>query len=101
MRKFIFLLSLTTVSVCASELENCTESDAKFVLNKLESSKDSKPYIPFELEQNYQSICKIHNPEMMDGLSYLLYKDINSNAYFISLYNGLDGSYKMHGPFSK
>jgi len=101
MGKFILLLSIMVTSVSASELEICTEAEKSFVRNKLEISKNSKSYMPFELEQNYKGICKIHNPKMMDGLSYLLYKDTNSNAYFISLYNGLDGSYKMHGPFNK
>ena len=101
MRKFIFLCSILSTSVSATGVDNCTLTEEIFVQSKIETSKDSKPYIPFKLEKSYQSICKIHHPQMMDGLSYLLYKETNSNLYFISLYNGLDGSYTMHGPFSE
>ncbi|NMP31347.1 hypothetical protein HII17_07215 [Thalassotalea sp. M1531] len=101
MRKFIFLLAIMALPFSASAIENCTESEEGLVRNKLDLSKNPTPYTPFKVAQHYQPICKIHTPEMMDGLSYLLYKDTNSNAYFVSIYNGLDGSYTMHGPFSK
>ncbi|KAF7780534.1 hypothetical protein PMAN_a1579 [Pseudoalteromonas marina] len=37
----------------------------------------------------------------MDGLAFTLYKPDGNNERFISVYNGLDASSKLYGPFKK
>ncbi|MEW6992572.1 hypothetical protein AADZ91_18060 [Colwelliaceae bacterium 6441] len=101
MHKFLLLFLLTTSYANAFEIDVCDETDASFIHSNIEKSEKFDPYIPFELDQKFKTICEIRDKEMMDGLAYILYKNLETDSYFIGLYNGLDGSNQMHGPFIK
>ncbi len=99
MRKFLVLLLLIVPFASASQISACDEGYTAFIYEKIEKSQDSISYVPFELGKEFEGICEIKHIEMMDGLAYLLYKNTETGSYFIGLYNGLDGSNQMHGPF--
>jgi hypothetical protein len=99
MRKLLILLLLIVPFANASQVDSCDEDNVALIRSKIEKSQSSIFYNPFELDKKFESICEIKIVEMMDGMSYRLYKNIESNSYFIGLYNGLDGSNQMHGPF--
>ena len=59
-----------------------------------------------EIEKNFPSgslkhseICEVRNELIMDGLAFTLYKPESDKKKYISVYNGLDGSSQLYGPF--
>ena len=101
MRKFLVVFFLIAPFTGASQIDACDEADSAFIHANIKKSQNAISYVPFELAEKFEGICDIKNIEMMDGLEYLLYKNTETGSYFIGLYNGLDGSNQLHGPFIK
>ena len=99
MRKLLVLLLVITPFTGASQIDACDNAETAFIHSKIEKSQNSISYVPFQLDEKFESLCEIKNIEKMDGLAYVLYKNTETDSYFIGLYNGLDGSNQMHGPF--
>jgi hypothetical protein len=47
----------------------------------------------------HSEICEVRNELIMDGLAFTLYKPESDKKKYISVYNGLDGSSQLYGPF--
>jgi len=94
---FVFFIS----SVNANQHEKCQVADETFIRNTLKLYHSDKYLSLFKLSENVKEICRIENPTMMDGLSYVLFRDTESESFFVRLHNGLDGSFKVYGPFER
>ncbi|WP_149983419.1 hypothetical protein [Pseudoalteromonas rhizosphaerae] len=101
MRHILLILFLVTHYSVAEETEMCNNINEQFILSSIEQSEVSKPYSPFEIAKEFEVICEVKNPIMMDGLAFQLYKNTVNSSFFIGLYNGLDGSNQLHGPFDR
>ncbi|GLX76682.1 hypothetical protein tinsulaeT_00220 [Thalassotalea insulae] len=99
MRHLLLLLFLVANYSVATDVVSCDSGNEKFIRSSIGQSKVSKPYSPSELAKEFELICEIKDPKMMDGLVFLLYKNSETGFYYIGLYNGLDGSNQMNGPF--
>jgi hypothetical protein len=102
MRYLLLILFLVTHYSVAEETEVCDNSNEHFILSSIKQSEVFKPYSPFEVTKEFEIICEAKNPIiMMDGLAFRLYKNTDNSSFFIGLYNGLDGSNQLHGPFDR
>lgn len=93
---FTFILS---ANIYAVDFKSCSENDAKYIkqlFNSNELNNENISDVKFKIVPRF--ICVVRNELMMDGLLFTLYKTGESQN-FISIYNGLDGTDKMYGPF--
>jgi len=101
---FVFLIScIVCFQSNAIRVVSCEKEDADYIANKLasnaliEANKIEKSFPRGSLK--YSEICEVRNEIIMDGLAFTLYKLESNKHKFISVYNGLDGSSKLYGPF--
>jgi hypothetical protein len=99
MRTLLLLTIIFSANICAMDINSCSDDDAKYIKQLFNSNKlnyKNISYVKFKIDP--EIICVVKNELMMDGLSFTLYK-AGYNQNYISIYNGLDGSDKMYGPF--
>ena len=101
MRYLLPLLCLVSHYSVAEGIELCDNTHAQYIRANIGKSEISKPYSPFDIDKEFEVICEVKDPKMMDGLAFVLYKNTDSGSFFIGLYNGLDGSNQLHGPIIK
>lgn len=102
MQTLIPLLFTLITSVPGLPSKPCDEGQQSIIQNRLTQSSSFKPYIPFELDKTkYQAICSLYNPDMLDGMAYVLFESTDPTKLYIGVYNGLNGSHMLHGPFYK
>ena len=105
-RAFVILaIIFSSVEANAVRVVSCNEVDSEYIASKLSSGVLIEAH---EIEKTfprgslkYSEICEVRNEIIMDGLAFTLYKPNTNNERFISVYNGLDGSSKLYGPFKK
>lgn len=103
---FVILISLfLCFKTNAFSVASCEKQDSEYITAKHSSGEliqanETLTHFPRgSLNQN--EICKVSNELMMDGLAFTLYKPETQKERYIAVYNGLDGSYKLYGPFKE
>jgi hypothetical protein len=99
MRILLLFTFIFSANICAADLKSCSENDANYIkvlFNSNELNNKNISDAKFKIDPKF--ICVVKNELMMDGLSFTLYKS-GENQNYIFIYNGLDGSGKMYGPF--
>lgn len=99
-RALICSVIITATSATANNFD-CSASVERFFKEKLTLLSNFKPRSEFHISKNFKKVCKLEYVEMMDGLSYVLYKDTRTKSYYIQMHNGFDGTYKLYGPFDE
>lgn len=105
-RAFIILFCLfCCLKVNAIQIVPCEKQDSEYIALKVSSGAFIQAN---EIEEafprgslKHSGVCEVRTEIMMDGLAFTLYKPEGNNQLFISVYNGLDGSAKLYGPFKK
>ena len=108
MKAQVFVL-LISFFVCfkanAIRVVSCEKQDAEYIATKhssgslIQVNEIKKVFPRGSLKHN--EICEVRNEIIMDGLAFTLYKLENEKHTYISVYNGLDGSSKLYGPFNE
>ena len=105
-RAFVILaIIFSSVEANAVRVVSCNEVDSEYIASKLssgvliEANEVEKTFPRGSLK--YSEICEVRNEIIMDGLAFTLYKPDGNNERFIAVYNGLDGSSTIYGPFKK
>ena len=105
-RAFVILISLFfCFEANAIRIVSCEKKDSEYIALKLSlgaftpANEIEKTFLRGSLK--FSEICEVRNEIIMDGLGFTLYKPEGSKQIFISVYNGLDGSSKLYGPFVK
>ena len=99
MRILLLFTLIFSANIYAINFKSCSDDDANYIkhlFNSGELNDKNISDVKFKIDPEY--ICVVKNELMMDGLSFTLYKN-GENHNYISIYNGLDGSGKMYGPF--
>lgn len=101
---FVILIScFVCFKASAIRVVSCDKQDAEYIATKHSSgalkhaNEIEKVFSRGSLKHN--EICEVRNEIIMDGLAFTLYKLENEEQIYISVYNGLDGSSKLYGPF--
>ncbi|MEP2650689.1 MAG: hypothetical protein ABJH06_01725 [Paraglaciecola sp.] len=101
---FVILIScFVCFKISAIRVVSCDKQDANYIATKhtsgafIQANEIEKVFPRGSLK--YNEICEVRNELIMDGLAFTLYKPEGNEHKFISVYNGLDGSSKLYGPF--
>lgn len=101
---FVILIScFVCFKVSAIRVVSCDKQDAEYITTKhssgaLKHTNEIEKVFP-RGSLKHDEICEVRNEIIMDGLAFTLYKLENEEQRYISVYNGLDGSFKLYGPF--
>mgnify|MGYP007062143503 CR=1 FL=1 len=107
--KTLLLLSLSfllvSVAAQAQRTRQCSDPELEYIRKQMSVSDLSQFELP-EKEIRYRNlkhseICEDRNQIVMDGLRFTLYMLESEEANFIDVYNGLDGSSMVYGPFQR
>lgn len=97
---FLIVLAFETHG---ADVAKCAEEDIRFVRTQHAEKRLSAEKIADEQVAansiNTSSQCLIKNELMMDGLSFMLYKENEGSEFFIRIYNDFDGTSTLYGPF--
>ena len=107
MKTQAFVISISLffcAEACAVRVITCDKPDSDYIAAKFSSGAFVQAN---EIEKNFPSgslkhseICEVRNELIMDGLAFTLYKPESDKKKYISVYNGLDGSSQLYGPFN-
>jgi len=101
---FVISISLLfCVEASAVRVVTCDKPDSNYIATKFSSgafvqaNEIEKAFPRGSLK--YSETCEVRNELIMDGLAFTLYKPEGDKKKYISVYNGLDGSSQLYGPF--
>lgn len=100
--------ALVILSICfntnAIRVVSFSERDVDFIYQKhttgasIPENELNKSFARESL--GYSEISEVRNQLIINALVFTLYKPENQKQSYISVYNGFDGSSKMHGLFA-
>ena len=103
---FVFLTSfIICIEASAMRIVSCGKLDAEYITSMhssdalVHANEIDKAFPHGTLK--YYEVCEVRNEIIMDGLAFTLYKLESEKQRYISVYNGLDGSSKLYGPFKE
>ncbi|TLU61989.1 hypothetical protein FE810_13100 [Thalassotalea litorea] len=99
----ILALVLSPYIAMANASGACSESNFDFVMTKLNGNELADNGLTHEefskTDPKPSAVCEIKNDLMSDGLAFTVYKESADTQFYISVYNGVNGSVKYFGPF--
>ncbi|GAB2994810.1 hypothetical protein GCM10027050_10360 [Psychrosphaera aestuarii] len=107
--KILLLLSLSLLLVSlaaqAQRIRQCASPELEYIRVQMSVSELNRFELP-EKQIRYRSlkyseVCEDRNEIVMDGLVFTLYILESEQNNFIDVYNGLDGSRMLYGPFER
>ncbi|KAA1155314.1 hypothetical protein EU510_04195 [Pseudoalteromonas sp. FUC4] len=100
---FVILIScFVCFKAIAIRVVSCDKQDTEYIATKhssgalIQANEIEKVFPRDSLKHN--EICEVRNEIIMDGLAFTLYKLQSEEQRYISVYNGLDGNFKLYGP---
>ena len=93
------------IKASAIDIVSCDKYDEEYIYRMhlsgaLIQRNEIDGHFPFNNYKHMES-CTVGNQIIMDGLGFTLYKPDGDKSRFIAVYNGLDGSSILYGPFKK
>ena len=100
----LFLTTTLSLPVLDGESQICSDEEQAYVRASIEV-KDANLNLSYkEIDEfilGIDEVCTFNNHNMPDGLDYSLLVNKDNQSRYIRVRNGLDGSFKLFGPFKK
>ena len=97
------LVMLCSFDAHAVRVRNCSGLEIEYIKQQFQSGALSEENISYrEFKRGSLGItemCELRNEFASDGLAFTLYKPKDESSNYILVYNGIDGSFKLYGPF--
>ncbi|MCU4676916.1 hypothetical protein N7931_14880 [Catenovulum sp. 2E275] len=99
----VLLVTFCSFNTQAMRLRNCCDLEIEYIKQQYQSGALIKKNISDrEFERGslrVAEMCDLRSELVSDGLAFTLFKPKGESSNYISVYNGIDGSFKLYGPF--
>ena len=107
--KILLLLSLSLLMISlaaqAQRIRQCASSELEYIRVQMSVSDLHRFELPEKTMRyrhlKYSEVCEDRNEIVMDGIVFTLYMLESEQDNFIDVYNGLNGSRMLYGPFER